>query len=303
MVFPSKRCTTRWEGLAAVLWIILIDLLLVVWALRRPIDILQFLLILLMAASIPLLLQLAYRTWAAFTLEYWVDRNAVTLHWAQARQVIPTQSIRQILHSVDLPVAGTNQLYWPLPYLRMAAIQQGSAASNQPDAVNLCAALPPQECVVLETDTGVYALSPADPQTFIDALQERYRLGATRIIEPVRTQHSWLGSVFANDKVGAWLIAVGLAGVLALFAVLTIRFPDLPDVLAVRYNSEGMPEEIREKAALFRLLVIGLLAWSANGMGGMWLSRQGQRIGAHMLWGGAIAVQIFLLLALVSLIT
>ena len=94
MVFPSKRSTTRWEGLAAVAWIVLIDLLLLVWALRRPIDVLQFLLILLLVASIPLLLHLGYRTWAAFTLEYWVDRNAVTLHWAQAQQVIPTQSIR-----------------------------------------------------------------------------------------------------------------------------------------------------------------------------------------------------------------
>jgi len=303
MVFPSKRCTTRWEGLAAVLWIILIDLLLVVRALRRPIDILQFLLILLLVASIPLLLQLGYRTWAAFTLEYWVDRNAVTLHWAQAQQVIPTQSIRQILQDVYLPVEGANLRHWPLPYLRMAPVWQGSAALNQPAAVNLCAALPPQQCVVLETDTGIYALSPADPQAFVDALQERYRLGATRAIEPVRTQRSWLGAVFADDKVGTWLIAVGLVALLALFAVLTISFPNLPDVLAVRYNSEGIPEEIREKAALFRLLVIGLLAWSANGMGGMWLSRQGQRIGAHMLWGGAIAVQIFLLLALVSLIT
>ncbi|MFN3335472.1 MAG: hypothetical protein ACK47M_23485, partial [Caldilinea sp.] len=75
------------------------------------------------------------------------------------------------------------------------------------------------------------------------------------------------------------------------------------DVLAVRYNSQGLPEEIREKSALFRLLVIGLLAWSVNAIGGIWFATQRQRIGAHMLWGGAIVVQVFLLLALVSLIT
>ncbi len=85
--------------------------------------------------------------------------------------------------------------------------------------------------------------------------------------------------------------------------MLTISFPNLPDILAVRYNSQGMPEEIREKTALFRLLVIGLLAWSVNAGAGLWLARQQQRIGAHMLWGGAIVVQGFLLLALVSLIT
>lgn len=303
MVFPSKLSATRWEGLAAVVWIVLIDLLLLVWALRRPIDTLQFLLILLLVASIPLLLHLGYRTWAAFTLEYWVDRNAVTLHWAQAQQVIPTQSIRQILHGAELPVEGANLRYWPLPFLRMAPVAQGSAALNRVDSVNLCAAIAPNECVVLETDTGVYALSPADPQGFVDALQERYRLGATRQIVPLRTQTGWLGNVFAGDRLGAWLLAIGLIGVLVLFAVLTISFPNLPDVLAVRYNSAGIPEEIGEKTALFRLLVIGFLAWGVNGVSGLWLARHDQRIGAHMLWGGAIAVQAFLLLALVSLIT
>jgi len=107
----------------------------------------------------------------------------------------------------------------------------------------------------------------------------------------------------SDDRQGLVLLTVGLIGVLMLFAVLTISFPDLPDVLAVRYNSEGLPVEIREKSALFRLLAIGLLAWSANALGGLWFTSQQQRIGAHMLWGGAVVVQVFLLLALVSLIT
>jgi uncharacterized membrane protein len=114
---------------------------------------------------------------------------------------------------------------------------------------------------------------------------------------------SWLASILSEDRQGAWLLLIGLVGVLVLFAVLTISFPNLPDILAVRYNSQGVPEEIREKTALFRLLVIGLLAWGVNAGGGLWLARQRQRIGAHMLWGGAIVVQGFLLLALVSLIT
>ena len=67
--------------------------------------------------------------------------------------------------------------------------------------------------------------------------------------------------------------------------------------------AQGLPEEIREKTALFRLLVIGLLAWGVNAAGGLWLAHQRHRIGAHMLWGGAIVVQGFLLLALISLIT
>ena len=78
MIFAARRAPARWEGVAAAVWIVLIDLLVVVWALRRPIDLLQFLLFLVLVVSIPVLVHLFYRTWAAFTLEYWVDRNAIT---------------------------------------------------------------------------------------------------------------------------------------------------------------------------------------------------------------------------------
>lgn len=296
MIFAAKPAPARWEGVATALWIVLIDLLVVVWALRRPIDLLQFLLLLVLVISVPVLIHLLYRTWAAFTLEYWVDRNAITLRWAHLHQVIPTQSIRAIDHSTELPIEAGSLRRWPMPFLDIAAAP--TAAS-----INLCATRPPAECIVLQTDAGVYALSPADAEGFIEALQARYRLGATQVVTPQRVQRSWLASILSEDRQGAWLLLTGLVGVLILFAVLTISFPNLPDILAVRYNSQGVPEEIREKTALFRLLVIGLLAWGVNAVGGLWLTRQQQRIGAHMLWGGAIFVQGVLLLALVSLIT
>ncbi|GIK73939.1 MAG: hypothetical protein BroJett021_29270 [Chloroflexota bacterium] len=297
MVFAAKPALARWEGVALAIWIVLFDVLLVVWALRRPIDLLQFLLFLAMALSIPLLIHLLYRTWAAFSLEYWIDRNAITLRWAHLQQVIPTQSVREIVQGAPLPVDERwSLLRWPMPFLAIAS--QPTAQS-----INLCATRPPTECIVLKTDAGVYALSPADADGFVEALQTRYRLGPTQVVTPERVQRTWLTNVFADDPQGVWLLTIGLIGVLLLFAVLTISFPDLPDVLAVRYNSQGLPEEIREKSALFRLLVIGLLAWSVNAIGGIWFATQRQRIGAHMLWGGAIVVQVFLLLALVSLIT
>ncbi|MFN3978902.1 MAG: PH domain-containing protein [Caldilinea sp.] len=297
MVFAAKPAMARWEGVALAVWIVLFDVLLVVWALRRPIDLLQFLLFLAMALSIPVLIHLLYRTWAAFSLEYWVDRNTITLRWAHLQQVIPTQSVREIAQGALLPIDKRwSLLRWPMPFLAIAS--QPTAQS-----VNLCATRPPAECIVLKTDAGLYALSPADADGFVEALQARYRLGPTQVVTPERMQRAWLANVFADDPQGVWLLAIGLIGVLLLFSVLTISFPDLPDVLAVRYNSQGLPEEIREKSALFRLLVIGLLAWSVNAIGGIWFATQRQRIGAHMLWGGAIVVQVFLLLALVSLIT
>ena len=82
MVFSPPTTRIQWESLIICIWIVVIDGLLLLWAIRRPVDRLKFALIFVILAGIPLLLHLAYRTWAALTLEYWVDRNAVTIRWA-----------------------------------------------------------------------------------------------------------------------------------------------------------------------------------------------------------------------------
>ena len=51
MVFRPLTCRTRWEGVAVTVWLILIDLLLLIWMWRRPIDWMKFGLIVLMVAQ------------------------------------------------------------------------------------------------------------------------------------------------------------------------------------------------------------------------------------------------------------
>lgn len=296
MVFRATPCRTRWEGVAVALWIVLLDFLFVVWAIRRPADPLKFVLVVLMVASIPLLVHIVYRTWSAFTLEYWVDRNAVTLHWANMRQTIPMQDLQQIVEGRAVAAGRSGLLQWPAPYLRSLTVPGMGW-------VQLCATQPPAQCLFLETGDGLFALSPAEPQHFLATVQERYRMGPAQHLRHERKRLSIWNRMIPLDGIGVWLLGLGLLGVLMLFGVLLISFPNLPDVLTVRYNSAGVPEEIREKAALFRLPVIGMLAWIGNGLLGFWLIARQQPTAAYMLWGGAIMVQVASLFALISLIT
>ena len=128
-------------------------------------------------------------------------------------------------------------------------------------------------------------------------------MGPSQVMEPARLRVGRLDRILPQNRLGVWLLAGGLLGVLVLFGVLMISFPNLPDVLTVRYNSAGLPEEIREKGALYRLPIIGLLAWGINGVAGLLLLARRQPTAAYMLWAGALVVQVFSLLALVSLIT
>lgn len=295
MVFKPLPCRTRWEGLALSFWIALIDLLLLLWAFNRPTDRIRFVLLLLIVVSIPLLIHLLYRTWCLYTLEYWVDRNAITVAWANVRQIIPLQVVQRVVQGDDLDITNPNWTHWPGPYVRKARTQQ---LLN----LDLLGTRPLDQCLLLDTGDAVFAISPADDVAFLAALQARVQMGPAIDLKVKREQAAILPRLFGEHEIGLILVGLGLIGVLALFGLLMVRFPSLPAQLTFRAASQGLPAIVNNKSALFLLPGIGLLAWLINGIWGTWMVYRKQLLGAYMLWGGALIVQICSLLALKSLL-
>ncbi|MEZ4673762.1 MAG: PH domain-containing protein [Caldilineaceae bacterium] len=181
MVFQPAADKTKWEGLVVSGWLLLIDILLLAWIAQRPTDSLRFLLIILVMLTLPLLLHLLYRPWGAFTLEYWVDRNAITVRWANVRQVIPLHAIHQMVAGDETTAAPQRWRYWPAPYVHKLW-QTGSP-------LTLFATRPLAECLVLDVGDAHFAISPAAAEEFVAAVQDRYRLGASQPlnVEQLRT--------------------------------------------------------------------------------------------------------------------
>jgi hypothetical protein len=275
--------------------VILVDLLFIVWLYRRSVDWLKFLLVLLVVVSGVLVVHLVLRTWAAFSLEYWVDRNAVTVRWANTRQLIPLHDVQRVIQGGVESLGGSGWLQWPAPYVGSHSRALGLLN------ITTLATRPLHECLLLDTGYAVFALSPQDGEAFLGAVQRRYRLGPVTPIQASKVRATLFDRLFGHDATGAVLVGLGLAGALALFGLLMLNFPDLPDVLAFHYNSDGLPDVVRGKGALFLLPSIGLLAWLTNSFWGAWMALHEQRTGAYMLWGGTLVVQIFSFLALSSL--
>lgn len=295
MTFKPVPCKTRWEGLLVTSWIVLLDCLLAVWLLRRPVDWLSFLLMVLILASIPVALHLAYRTWGAFNLEYWVNRDAVTVRWAGIRQVIPLARIKRIIKGGGSELSKPGMANWPAPYVRQ------STALGMLD-VRRYATRPLAECLLLETDQGVFALSPANPAAFLETVQHHYSLGPAHDLPVMESRPMPCGAQLLQDGVALILLSIGLLGVLVLFGALMIPYPNLPDALTFHYNAAGIPDSVRTKNSLFLLPMIGALAYVVNGVWGGWMACRRQQLGAYLLWGGAITVQVFTFFALLSLI-
>ncbi|MEZ4862027.1 MAG: PH domain-containing protein [Caldilineaceae bacterium] len=295
MIFKPTRCRTRWEGLVVSFWILLIDYLLFVWVLQRSTDWLRFLMILLIALSAPILAHVLYRTWGAFTLEYWLDRNAVTIRWANLRQIVPVQAIRQIVQGGKDDADGLRWMHWPSPYVR-------SAYAPDLADVMIFATQPLSECLLLDTGEAIFAISPTDQAAFIDELQARFRMGAVQPLAIRREQSASVDRILGPGQIGPLLLGIGLLGVFILFGILMVRFPDLPNPLPIRYTADGFPEVVRDKEVLFRLPIIGFFAWLVNSTWGVWMARRNRPVGAYLLWGGTILIQVFLLLALRSVL-
>jgi len=295
MIFKPPPCRTRWEGLVVSFWILLVDSLLFTWVLQRSTDWLRFLMIILIVLSGPILFHLLYRTWGIFTLEYWIDRNAVTIRWANIRQIIPLSTIQQIVQGGIQDTDKLRWVHWPAPYVR-------AAYSPDLNEVTLFATQPLSDCLLLDTGEAVFAISPTPQNEFLDILQDRFRMGAVQALQPSQTRTSTLARLLGSAQVGPILLGLGLLGVLTLFGVLMIQFPDLPNPLPTRYSPDGLPEIVRDKQVLFRLPVIGLFAWLVNGAWGMWMNIRRQPVGAYLLWGSTVVVHLFLFFALRSIL-
>ncbi|MEZ4730924.1 MAG: PH domain-containing protein [Caldilineaceae bacterium] len=295
MIFKPPPCRTRWEGLVVSFWILLVDSLLFTWVLQRSTDWLRFFMVILIVVSVPILFHLLYRTWGIFTLEYWIDRNAVTIRWANVRQIIPLATIQQIVQGGIQDSDKLRWVHWPAPYVR-------AAYSPDLNEVTLYATQPLSQCLLLDTGEAVFAISPTPQAEFLEILQERFRMGAVQALQPSRTRTSTLARLFGSTQVGPLLLGLGLLGVLTLFGVLMVQFPDLPNPLPTRYSPDGLPEIVRDKQVLFRLPVIGLFAWLVNGVWGMWMNVRRQPVGAYLLWGSTVVVHLFLLFALRSIL-
>ncbi len=185
--------------------------------------------------------------------------------------------------------------FWPAPFVRRLG-------SNDGASWELFASRPPLQCFWLQTAGALFAISPAEPEEFLAALQEYNRLGPSHTLSVSRERPRLCAVPVLEDRLSRWLLLAGLAGVLLLFAAIFFPYPSLPERLIFHYNAAGLPDSIRSKGALFLLPAIGLAAYLVNSAAGLWLACRGQYTGAYLLWGSTLSVQLLSLLALFSLI-
>ncbi len=292
MSFKPLPCPQVIRGIVASVALLLLAASLIWGAFVLPLGGTVFALALLAIEALAACAYLLYRTLICLTLSYQVDRDGITVIWLFARYVIPMSHIQQIVLGAADRGPGP---WWTWPSRYVTELIGGPRAQ-----VTSLATRPLPQQILLVTPEGVLGLSPADQEGFLNAVQERYRLGPTHWLAPGLQLPGVAHWPVWRDRVGLGLVALGFLGVLLLFGWLSFAYPGLPEQLPLHFDVVGMPDRVGPRAGLFALPIIGFLAWAVNSMWGV-LVHARQPASAYLLWGSTLVVQLLAGIALANL--
>ena len=237
---------------------------------------------------------LAYRVAGAFTLSYDLDRNGLYINWLGNRAVVPLDQI----YSVDLGLTG-ERLPWRIVQGIGYYWGQGRIADGKP--LHLFATQPPARCLVIYTAGNAYAISPADHEAFVQDLEQRRHLGATKPLTPMVESSRIFLYAFWNDRTVRVLLLIAFALNLIVLALLAARYPSLSATVPMRFNAIGQVAAPRPRHQVLFLPLAALGLSLLNTVVGLTFYRR-QQLGARVLQGASVVVQILFGIAFVTII-
>jgi hypothetical protein len=235
-------------------------------------------------ACVPLASLIAYRLYGLLTSHYWLDRDGFRLTWGLATERIPLEAIGRPRRGTDfgLGLRPVRSLWWP-------GCVVGQRKVEGIGLVEFFATSFGPNLIVLSAGDRHLAISPPDPDGFLQSFRDAVRLGSLERI-PERSQRpDFLFSRLWADRLARGLILAGLALPLLLLAYLAIRAPGMPSGAPFGFDPNGNPGPLAPPGRLLLLPFIGGLGWLADLALGAWLFRReaDQRLG-YVLWATAV---------------
>lgn len=281
-------------GLLFVVLLVLLAAGLVVLAVLNPVSILTFLLGLGAAGALAGAALVAYWIWGLVNASYFMDRNLIVVGWGGYKYEIPMATVQEVIPGAELDdVRLKNVMRWPGYF-----VGWGEAATL--GSVQFLATRPPDRQVLIRTDTHVYALSPADPEAFLTALQERLTMGPTQDVEARVERPTFYKWAIWRDRVALGMLGSGLLLLILLAGVLTWRYPALPSEIVLQVTPRGEPLLVADAARIFYLALVGAIFTLINGGLGLFLYYRRNRTAAYFLWIGLVTLQATLWIAVLS---
>jgi len=280
-----------------IAWLVVLDALMVWVATQLPVSVFTFVLAVLVMVTLPVIALLAYWLIGLNRSVYGLDRNLLIIRWGAVQQVIPMASIRQVLHGSE--IAGKVRRFrggrWPGHWV-------GQAQVDELGTTLFYAAGGLDQQLVIVTPGLAYAITPRDVTGFVEAFEQRQKMGPTQEVTQVSVRPEIFDWSLWSDRLAIGLVSATVVACLLLFGYTCLRFPDLAPRVALHFDAAGLPDRFGPRAQVFLLPVIGLMSLGANVVIGLPLYLR-DRVGAYLLWGGALVVQALAWVAAVGVLS
>jgi len=284
-------------GIGLIVWLALLDMLLVWIATQLPVSIITFILVVIVLTTLPIILLIIYWLAGLNRASYTLDRNMLIIRWGQVQQVIPMALIQRVLHGSE--VAGQVRRFWGG---RWPGLWVGQAEVQGIGPTLFYASGGPEQQAIIVTPGLAYAISPADLSGFVEAFDQRQKMGPTQPVEQVSIRPEIFDWSLWTDWLALGLVGAAAVGCLLLFGYTCWRFPELASRVALHFDAAGMPDRFGPRAQVFVLPIIGLLSLGADLVVGLPVYLR-DRVGAYLLWGGAIVVQLLAWIAALGILS
>lgn len=280
-----------------IFWLVVLDALLVWIATQLPVSALTFVLVTLVLVTLPVIALLAYWLVGLNRSVYWLDRNGLTIRWGAVQQIVPMASIRQVLHGSE--IAGKIHHFrggqWPGHWVGQAQVDDWGTTL-------FYAAGGLDQQLIIATPGLAYAISPADMAGFIVAFEQRQKMGPTQEVAQVSIRPEIFDWPLWSDRLALGLVSAAGIACLLLFGYTCLRFPDLAPRVALHFDATGLPDRFGSRSQVFLLPFIGLMSLGVNIVVGLPMYLR-NRVGAYLVWGGALVVQIVAWVAAVGILS
>lgn len=237
-----------------------------------------------------------YWTVTALKLTYHLDRNGLAIRWGLGRQLIPFNSVAEIVSGQV--VSGPAKFRG----LALAGLRLGWGELPEYGLLRFHTTASLADSLLIVTLDKTYVISPSQPQAFLKAWQAREELGATREWrEEIR--RSWPFSLAVmSDPLTWWLFGSATITGLALLGYLSFSYASLPAIVPLHFDAWGLADRMVEKSRLFTLPALGGFILTLNAIvGGLVYSKE--KLAAYLLWSSTILVQLCLWIAALIITT
>lgn len=234
-----------------------------------------------------------YWSIAALRLRYRLDRNGLVICWGASRLLVPMERIQSVVPGHELAFSGKEGSAWhAFRGIAWAGLRAGRArfSDDMPARVLTTSSL--AQSIVVLTPERAYVVSPRDSNALIEAWRERRPLGPTQHWQEEEQRAPVLDLPIWRDRLAWMLIGLGLLANLAQHIYLSFFYERLPDMLSFHFNVLGQADRVANRIQILRLPQVALLMLVMDLGLGFALYRR-WRVAAYLIWGGGLAVQLF----------